>query len=149
TGGDEPGIVDSSTSDDKPFTVAFSEVAKERDAVESLFKALIEAKKQAGQDTSKSGNLESFASFVKNKTAQIRQEYGCEAVEYSVEMQDCEVRWRAVWHHYPEVPSSCDIYHSGNILRGVTSFCFQVSLPGSINNEVCHGTGSACDLERH
>ena len=90
----QAGSVDS-TADDKPFTVAFSEIAKERDRIESLFKALIEAKKQAGQDTSKSGNLESFTSFVRNKTAQIRQEYGCQAVEYTVEMQDGQVRLKA------------------------------------------------------
>jgi hypothetical protein len=79
----------------EPFTIAFSETAAERNNVELLFKALTEAKRQAGMDTSKSGNLESFASFVKSKTAQIRKEHGCQTVEYSVEMQDGQVRLKA------------------------------------------------------
>jgi hypothetical protein len=79
----------------KPFTVAFSQAGGERDNVELLFKALTDAKRQAGMDISKSGSLESFASFVKNKTDQIRKEHGCQAVEYSVEMQDGQVRLKA------------------------------------------------------
>ena len=42
-----------------------------------------------------SGNLDSFASFVQKKTAQIRKQYGCEAVEYTVEMQDGQVKLKA------------------------------------------------------
>jgi hypothetical protein len=77
------------------FTVACSDVGKERGKVESLFQALMEAKKRAGEDVKKSGNLESFEKFVKNKTAEIRKQYGCEAVEYSVEMQGGKVKLTA------------------------------------------------------
>ena len=77
------------------FTVACSDVGKERGKVESLFQALMEAKKKAGEDVKKSGNLESFEKFVKNKTAEIRKQYGCEAVEYSVEMQGGKVKLTA------------------------------------------------------
>ena len=42
-----------------------------------------------------SGNLDSFTSFVQKKTEQIRKQYGCEAVEYSVEMQNGQVKLKA------------------------------------------------------
>jgi len=41
------------------------------------------------------GNLDSFASFVQMKSAQIRHENNCMAVEYTVEMQDGQVKLKA------------------------------------------------------
>jgi len=49
---------------------------------------------QAVGDTS-GGTLDSFKKFVRQKTNQIRKEYGCKAVEYSVEMQGGQVRLKA------------------------------------------------------
>ena len=65
----------------------------ERDQVRKLYQALTEAKKKSGEAVS--GNLESFSSFVQKKTEQIRKQYGCEAVEYSVEMQNGHVKLKA------------------------------------------------------
>src|SRR5690348_17553238 len=45
-----------------PFTVQCSEVGSEREKVEKLFNALLEAKKKAGEDTSKSGRSEEHTS---------------------------------------------------------------------------------------
>jgi hypothetical protein len=78
---------------DKPFTMQCSDVNAERDNVEKLYNALTEAKKKSGEAVS--GNLNSFASFVEKKTAQIRKQYGCHSVEYSVEMQDGQVKLKA------------------------------------------------------
>jgi len=78
---------------EKPFTMQCSDVNAERDNVEKLYQALSEAKKKSGEAVS--GNLNSFASFVEKKTAQIRKQYGCHAVEYSVEMQDGQVKLKA------------------------------------------------------
>lgn len=72
------------------FAVQCSDIASEREKVETLFQALSEAKKQAGESVS--GNLDSFAAFVKKKTEQIRKQYGCHTVEYTVEQQDGHVR---------------------------------------------------------
>ncbi|HEX2598210.1 MAG TPA: MXAN_5187 C-terminal domain-containing protein [Terriglobales bacterium] len=80
-------------SDNGPFAVECSDVSAEREKVETLFKALSEAKTKAGEPVS--GNLDSFASFVQKKTSQIRKEYGCHSVEYTVEMQDGHVRLKA------------------------------------------------------
>ena len=65
----------------------------EREQVERLYNALVAAKKKSGEEVS--GNLQSFNSFVKKKTDQIRKQYGCHAVEYSVELHDGQVRLKA------------------------------------------------------
>ena len=79
--------------DDQPFSVQCSDVAAEREKVESIYKALTEAKKKSGEKVS--GNLDSFAAFVKKKTTEIRKEKGCEAVVYSVEVQGGQVKLKA------------------------------------------------------
>jgi len=75
----------------EPFLVG--DVKSERDKVEKLFVALSEAKKKAGENVS--GSLESFSSFVQKKTQQIRKQYGCEQVEYSVDFADGKVKLTA------------------------------------------------------
>jgi hypothetical protein len=78
---------------EQPLTIQCSDPAAERDQVEKLYQALTEAKKKSGESVA--GNLDSFASFVQKKTAQIRQENSCQAVEYTVEMQDGQVKLKA------------------------------------------------------
>jgi hypothetical protein len=77
----------------QPLTVQCSDARAERDKVEKLFLALTEAKRKAGESVS--GNMDSFTSFVQKKTDQIRKQYGCESVEYTVEMQEGHVRLKA------------------------------------------------------
>ena len=76
-----------------PFSVQCSGAAAEREQVESLYKALTEAKEKSGEKVS--GNLDSFAAFVKKKTSEIRKEQGCDAVVYSVETQGGHVKLKA------------------------------------------------------
>jgi hypothetical protein len=78
---------------DRPFTVACSGGDGEQASVEALFKALSQAREQTGGE--KSPTLDSFKKFVRQKTAQIRKEHDCKAVEYSVEMQNGQVRLTA------------------------------------------------------
>jgi biotin operon repressor len=61
--------------------------------VESLYQALTEAKQKSGEKVS--GNLDSFATFVRKKTSELRQKHGCDSVEYSIEMQAGQVRLKA------------------------------------------------------
>ena len=42
-----------------------------------------------------SGDLDSFAAFVKKKTREIRKQHHCDTVEYSVEMQGGLVKLKA------------------------------------------------------
>jgi hypothetical protein len=78
---------------DQPFSVQCSGAAAEREQVESLYKALTEAKKKSGEKVS--GNLDSFAAFVKKKTGEIRKQHGCDTVVYSVETQGGQVKLKA------------------------------------------------------
>ncbi len=78
----------------EPFKVHCSDVETDHAAVKSLFDAMMEAKKKAGQPVDPN-SFDSFKAFVKKKTDQIRHEYGCHGVEYSVEMQDGQVRLKA------------------------------------------------------
>jgi len=75
----------------EPFVV--TDVKAEHDKVEKLFVALSDAKKKAGEKVS--GSLDSFSSFVQKKTQQIRKQYGCEQVEYFVDLADGKVKLTA------------------------------------------------------
>jgi len=78
---------------DQPFSVQCSDAKADKACVEQLYQALSEAKKKSGEKVS--GNLDSFAAFVQKKTAEIRQQYGCDAVVYSVETKDGQVKLKA------------------------------------------------------
>jgi hypothetical protein len=79
-------------AEEKPFTVECSDAKKERDRVEKLYHVLSDAKKKSGKGV---GDLDSFTTFVQKKTDQIRKQYGCQAVEFTVETQDGEVKLKA------------------------------------------------------
>jgi hypothetical protein len=76
-----------------PFSIDFSDADSEAQKVEALFTALSEARQIAGDKSA--GTLDSFKKFVRQKTAQIRKDYGCPAVEYSVELKDGQVKLKA------------------------------------------------------
>jgi hypothetical protein len=77
----------------KPFSVAFSDTKRETDKLRALFGAMVEARKKTG--TPSDASFDSFRNFVQKKTEQIRREYGCHAVEYTVETQNGQVRLKA------------------------------------------------------
>ena len=81
------------TAPAEPFVVHCADPGAEREKVEKLFTALSDAKKRAGENVS--GSLESFSSFVQKKTDQLRKQYGCQAVEYSVDVADGKVKLTA------------------------------------------------------
>jgi len=78
---------------DHPFCVDCSDVESDQDKVQALFQALAEARKRSGDNSS--GTFDSFKSFVRTKTAQLRKQYGCQAVEYSVEVKEGQVKLKA------------------------------------------------------
>jgi hypothetical protein len=81
------------SSEPRSFTVECSDATGESEQVERLYNALVAAKKKSGEAVS--GNLDSFSHFVQNKTNQIRKQYGCHSVEYSVELHDGQVKLKA------------------------------------------------------
>jgi hypothetical protein len=76
----------------QPFTL-HSVDQGEREQVERLYNTLVAAKKKAGENVS--GSIDSFATFVQKKTEQIRKQYHCDSVEYSVELADGQVKLKA------------------------------------------------------
>jgi hypothetical protein len=64
-----------------------------REQVERLYNTLVAAKKKSGENVS--GSLDSFSSFVQKKTAEIRKQYGCQDVEFSVELTAGQVKLKA------------------------------------------------------
>jgi hypothetical protein len=76
----------------QPFTL-HSVDQGEREQVERLYNTLVAAKKKAGENVT--GSIDSFATFVQKKTEQIRKQYKCESVEYSVELTDGQVKLKA------------------------------------------------------
>jgi hypothetical protein len=65
----------------------------EREQIERLYNTLVAAKKKAGENVS--GGIDSFTTFVKKKTEEIRKQHKCESVEYSVELADGHVKLKA------------------------------------------------------
>ena len=65
----------------------------EHEQIERLYNTLVAAKKKAGENVS--GGIDSFTAFVQKKTEQIRRQYKCENVEYSVELTDGHVKLKA------------------------------------------------------
>ncbi len=76
----------------QPFTLHNVDQS-EREQVERLYNTLVAAKKKAGESVS--GSLDSFSTFVHKKTEQIRQQYHCEDVEFTVELADGHVKLKA------------------------------------------------------
>jgi hypothetical protein len=77
----------------QPFTLHSASDKTEHEQVERLFNTLVAAKKKAGENVS--GNLDSFSTFVQKKTQEIRKQYGCQDVEFSVELTDGHVKLKA------------------------------------------------------
>jgi len=75
----------------QPFTMHENEAGREQ--LERLYNTLVAAKQKAGENVS--GNLESFSTFVQKKTEQIRKQYGCQDVEFSVELAEGQVKLKA------------------------------------------------------
>jgi hypothetical protein len=80
-------------AEEKPFSIAFSDAKADGRSVEALFQALGQARARAGEK--EGANLDSFKKFVQQKTSEIRKQYGCQAVEYSIEMQAGKVKLKA------------------------------------------------------
>jgi len=76
----------------QPFTLHNVDQS-EREQVERLYNTLVAAKKKAGESVT--GNIDSFTTFVQKKTEQIRKQYKCDNVEYSVELTDGGVKLKA------------------------------------------------------
>lgn len=78
-----------------PFRLACSDAEAEHQGVKALYDAMLTARQKAGENAAAGASFDSFKAFVKKKTEQIRKDYGCHQVEYSVEMENGQVRLKA------------------------------------------------------
>ena len=76
----------------QPFTLHSADQS-DREQVERLYNTLVAAKQKAGESVT--GTIDSFSTFVQKKTEQIRKQYNCQDVEYSVELTNGQVKLKA------------------------------------------------------
>lgn len=68
---------------------------KEKEKVDQLLKAMIEAKRQVG-DHAENIDPYQFSKFVSEKTRQVKESLGCEKVQFSVSVEEGRVKFKAV-----------------------------------------------------
>jgi hypothetical protein len=73
--------------------ISCSDVDREIDSVRALYDRMVSEKQKAGE--APGAPFESFAAFLKKKTEQIRKDFKCETVEYSLEIQGSQVKLKA------------------------------------------------------
>jgi len=77
------------------FRVVCSEPDKETEKVEQLYTAFLQAKQNAGEETSKLSKA-GFKEFVRKKTKDLQEKKNCRDVEYVVEVVDGQVKLKAL-----------------------------------------------------
>jgi hypothetical protein len=77
------------------FRMTCSEPDRETDKVGELYKALVSAKQQAGEDIGKLTPA-NFAEFVRKKTKDLQKEKNCTEVEYVVEVVGGQAKLKAL-----------------------------------------------------
>jgi hypothetical protein len=77
------------------FRITCSEPEREKDKVDQLYQAFLEAKQKAGEQTGKL-TQSSFNEFVRKKTKDLRKQKDCREVEYVVEVVDGQVKLKAL-----------------------------------------------------
>ena len=68
---------------------------RERGKMDQLLQALVDAKQRVGERTDDIDPVR-FQQFVRQKTSQLKQELGCDSVQFSVTVKDGRVRFTAV-----------------------------------------------------
>ena len=82
-------------ADARAFRVVCSEPEKETEKVDQLYSAFLQAKQNAGEETSKL-NKAGFKEFVRKKTKVLQEKKNFRDVEYVVEVVDGQVKLKAL-----------------------------------------------------
>lgn len=80
---------------DGTVRVLCSDPSQEKEKVDQLLKAVVEAKRQAGERVDNLDPL-AFARFVTEKTRQIKESLGCDQVQFTVSVEDGKVKLKAL-----------------------------------------------------
>ena len=79
----------------RAFRVVCSDPEKETEKVDQLYSAFLQAKQNAGEETSKLSKA-GFKEFVRKKTKDLQEKKNCRDVEYVVEVVDGQVKLKAL-----------------------------------------------------
>ena len=71
----------------------FANPSAELDKAQVLYQAVVEARRRIGVPPGP--DFDSFREFLSKKTTEIRAQFGCASVEYSIELEDGQVRLKA------------------------------------------------------
>ncbi len=82
-------------STDGVVRVVCSDPLADKEKVDQLLKAVVEAKRKVGEAVDNIDPL-AFAKFVGDKTKQIKDSLGCEKVQFSVSVEEGKVKLKAV-----------------------------------------------------
>ena len=82
-------------STDGSYRVVCSNPEKEKDKVDLLLKAMIEAKRQVGERVDNIDPLQ-FSKFVTDKTRQLKKSLNCHKVQFTVTVEEGRVKFKAV-----------------------------------------------------
>ncbi|MBI4461840.1 MAG: hypothetical protein HY653_02940 [Acidobacteria bacterium] len=75
------------------YQMVCSDPLREPEKVQQLYRSLLEARQQVGEKAEV--NFEQFHRFVREKTEQLKQQLGCQQVEYTVSIENGQVRLKA------------------------------------------------------
>lgn len=90
-----PAAASAAAAEAKAFRMVCSEPEREADKVNQLYEAFVQAKQQAGEETSKVTRA-GFGEFVRKKTKDLQTSKNCRDVEYVVETIDGQVKLKAL-----------------------------------------------------
>ncbi len=82
-------------SADGSVRIVCADPEKEKEKVDQLLKAMVDAKRQVGERVDNIDPL-AFGKFVREKTKQLKQSLGCEKVQFSVSVEEGKVKFKAV-----------------------------------------------------
>ncbi len=87
--------VEEEVSTDGSVRVVCSDPTNEKDKLDQLLKAVVNAKRQVGERVD---NIDpsAFAKFVAEKTKQVKESLGCTKVQFSVTVEEGKVKFKAV-----------------------------------------------------
>lgn len=80
---------------DGSVKVAFADPEREKEKVDQLLKAMVDAKRQVGERVDNIDPM-AFQKFVREKTKQLKESLGCDKVQFSVTVEEGKVKFKAV-----------------------------------------------------
>lgn len=91
---EDPAHEQKEAKDRALYSVVCADPDADREKLKQLYTQLQEAMKKAG-GASSAQTFDSFHAFIRKKTDQLRNDYGCNSVEYSLQHEEGKIRLKA------------------------------------------------------